>query len=169
MLTRYPSRLALMALVVAMCAACSGSTSPTEPDAIATAPTDFSGQYLGTYLVTSCSADPVFGSFCGGFPAGTTPPITLSLTQSLKDVTGTISLGALTGTFTGTASGGVLTAIAVMQDVDAGSGATVKVTVENWSTTFTGSSLTGGFHIVFRAPSSSGTATLTATIQQLIR
>ena len=117
MLTRYPSRLALMALVVAMCAACSGSTSPTEPDAIATAPTDFSGQYLGTYLVTSCSADPVFGSFCGGFPAGTTPPITLSLTQSLKDVTGTISLGALTGTFTGTASGGVLTAIAVMQDL----------------------------------------------------
>jgi hypothetical protein len=170
MLRRYPTRLALMAIVVAMCAACSGSTSPTEPDAIGTAPTDFSGQYLGSYLVTACNADPIFGAFCDGFPAGTTLPITLSLTQSNKDVTGTVSLGSLTGTFTGTVSGGVMTATAVMNDLAADSGGTnVKVTLESWSTTITGSTLTGGFNIVFRVPSLSGNATLTARIEQLIR
>jgi hypothetical protein len=171
MLTRYPARLALMAIVVAMCAACSSEgTTPTEPGSIGTAPTDFSGQYLGSYLVTGCSADPIFDGFCDGFPAGTTLPITLSLTQSSKDVTGTVSLGSLNGTFTGTVAGGVLTATAVMNDLDSGSGGTtVKVTLESWSTTITGSTLTGGFHVVFRVPSFSGNATLTATIQQLIR
>ena len=120
--------------------------------------------------MTSCSADPLFDGFCGGFPAGTTLPITLSLTQSNKDVTGTVSLGSLTGTFTGTVSGGVMTATAVMNDLDSGTGGTtVKVTLENWSTTMTGSTLTGGFNIVFRVPSFSGSATLTARIEQLIR
>jgi hypothetical protein len=172
MLKRYPARLALIAIVVAMCAACSSDGSPTEPSGIGTTPTDFSGQYLGSYKVTACSADPLFSGFCDGFPAGTTLPITLSLTQSQKDVTGTVSLGSLNGTFTGTVSGGVLTATAVMNDLQAdggGGGTTVKVTLESWSTTITGSTLTGGFQVVFRVPSFSGNATLTATIEQLIR
>ena len=171
MLKRYPARLALIAIVVAMCAACSSDGSPTEPGGIGTAPTDFSGQYLGSYNVIACSADPLFSGFCDGFPAGTNLPITLSLTQSHQDVTGTVSLGSLTGTFTGTVSGGVLTATAVMNDLqaDGSGGTTVKVTLESWSTTITGSTLTGGFKVVFRVPSSSGSATLTATIQQLIR
>jgi hypothetical protein len=171
MLKRYPARLALMAIVVAMCAACSSDGSPTEPGGggIGTAPTDFNGQYLGSSKVTACSADPIFSGFCDDVPAGTVLPMTLSLTQSANNVTGTVTLADLHGTFTGTVSSGVLNATAVMEDLEGEGVTTVKVTLENWSTTITGSTLTGGFKVVFRVPSFSGNATLTATIQQLIR
>jgi hypothetical protein len=169
MLKHYPARLALTAIVVAMCAACSSDGSPTDPGGIGTAPTDFSGQYLGSSKVIACSADPIFSGFCDDVPTGTRLPMTLSLTQSQNNVTGTVTLADLSGTFTGTVSNGVLTATAVMQDLEGEGVTTVKVTLENWSTTITGSSLTGGFKVVFRVPSFSGNATLTTAIEQLIR
>ncbi|HUQ71574.1 MAG TPA: hypothetical protein VM165_18745, partial [Planctomycetaceae bacterium] len=89
--------------------------------------------------------------------------------QSQRSVTGTISLGSLTGTFKGTVSGNALTATAVMQDVPTDTNVMINVTLDNWNTTLTGSTQTGGFKIVFRVPSVTGSATVTATIDQLTR
>jgi hypothetical protein len=151
-----------------LAAGCAGSHSPTS--ATTSTVVDVHGQFSGTYTVATCVADGGFTGFCegAGFTAGTTLPISLSLTQSGSTVSGSVTLGSLTGTFQGTVSGGTLTGTATMT-TPPNDGFTLTLSVANWNTTLTGDSLKGGFSLIFSTPSLSGSATLTATIAQLNR
>ena len=103
-----------------------------------------------------------------GAIAGTTLPISLSLTQNQSAVTGNIMLGSVAGTFQGTVSGSTLTGSATFSDVS-NAGVTVSTSISDWNTTFSGNSLSGGFSIVLKLSGTSGSATLGVTITQLSR
>src|SRR5207249_6414023 len=85
-------------LLIAFSYAC-GSGSPTSPAPVA----NFQGQYTGTYSVASCTETAAYVGFCAsaGFTNSIVLPIALSLTQNQSTVTGTLTLGALTGSFSG--------------------------------------------------------------------
>jgi hypothetical protein len=133
-------------------------------------PSDFQGQYLGTYRVDDCVTDGIFAGFCegSGLVAGATPPISLSLTQNQSAVSGTVLLGSITGPFVGTVSGSALTGSAVMADIT-DQDVTLSTTIPTWKTTLSANGLSGGFTIVFRVAGQIGSATLTNTIVQLAR
>src|SRR5262249_12402403 len=160
-------RLACAAVLLATSAACS-SGSPTKATAVTVA--DFGGQYSGTYHFSSCTTDGLFAGFCdvGGFTTSSSLPMTLSLTQTSSSVTGPLTLGSLTGQFQGTVAGSTLTGTATMNDFSS-SGSTLNTSVSNWSTTLTGTALSGGFNVVFHSPGVTGSATLTATIDRVTR
>jgi len=162
------TRLALALALLTTVAACAGSHSPTS--ATTSTIVDVHGQFSGTYKIASCVDNGGFSGFCAaaGFDTGTTLPISLSLTQSGSTVTGTITLGSLNGTFQGTVAGGTLTGTATMT-TPPNDDFTLNLSLANWSTTLTGDALSGGFSLVFSAPSLSGNATLTANISQLSR
>ena len=109
----------------------------------ATAPT-FQGTWTGRYIVERCdgtgSAQDYFCSARGFFPPGTSLPLSLSLTQNGAAVSGSFSLGQVTGSATGTVNaGGTL----VLQGT-AGSGQ-LTTTLSGWTSTASGSSMTGTF------------------------
>jgi hypothetical protein len=162
------TRLAL-AIVAVVCAGC-GSTDPLSPTTASPigAPSDFQGQYSGTYRVNDCVADGIFVGFCeaSGLTPAATPPISLSLTQNQSAVSGTVLLGSVTGTFLGTVSGSTLDGTGVMTDVT-NAGVTVSSAIPTWRTTLSGSGLSGGFTVVFHVAGQSGAATMTSTIVQL--
>ena len=86
------------------------------------------------------SVQDYFCSARGFFPPGTDLPVSLNLTQSGTAVSGSISLGQVTGAVTGTVNGsGTL----VLQGT-ANSG-TLSLALSAWSTTVSGSSMTGNF------------------------
>ena len=165
------TRLALATIVAVVCAGC-GSSDPLSPTATSTTGggtlSDFQGQYSGTYRVNDCLADGIFVGFCeaAGLVTGATPPISLSLTQNQSAVSGTVLLGAITGTFVGTASGSSLTGSAVMADITE-QDVTVSTTIPTWNTTLSSTGLSGGFTVVFRVAGQTGSATMTTTIVQL--
>jgi len=164
-------RLALATIVSVSCAGCS-SNDALSPTASSTtgggAPSDFQGQYSGTYRVNDCVADGIFVGFCegSGLTAGATPPISLSLTQNQSAVSGTVLLGSVTGTFQGTVSGNTLSGTAVMANIT-DQDVTVSSTIPTWNTTLSSSGLSGGFTVVFRVAGQTGSATMTTTIVQL--
>lgn len=158
--------LILAVALLAVNVGCASSPNPTSATTATIA--DFHGQFSGTYNVTSCSADGSFAGFCDGFAAGTTLPIGLSTTQSQSSVSGDVTLGSLTGTFQGTVSGSTMNGTATMKDPGDPS-ITLDITITGWNTSLSGNSLSGNFRIVFRSPSLSGSATLSATINQLSR
>jgi hypothetical protein len=162
------TRLALATIVAVVCAGC-GSTDPLSPTASTTGtPSDFQGQYSGTYRVNDCLADGIFVGFCeaSGLVTGATPPISLSVTQNQSAVSGTVLLGSIAGTFVGTVSGSTLTGSAVMTDITE-QDVTVSATIPTWNTTLSSSGLSGGFTVVFRVAGQTGSATMTTTIVQL--
>ena len=169
--TRNITRLALVSLLVTVCAGCSSSDtlSPTAASSsTGGALSDFQGQYAGTYRVDTCVEAGIFAGFCEGaeLTAGQTPPISLSLTQNQSAVSGNILLGSITGTFLGTVSGSTLTGTAVMTDITE-QDVTLSTKISTWKTTLSASGLSGGFTIVFSVPGENGSATLTNTIVQL--
>ena len=165
------TRLALATIVAVVCAGCS-SSNPLSPTAESTTgggtPSDFQGQYSGTYRVNNCLADGIFVGFCEANSLGTgaTLPISLSLTQNQSAVSGTVLLGQVNGTFVGTVSGSTLTGSAVMVDVTE-QDITVSSNISTWNTTLSSSGLSGGFTVVFRVAGQTGSATMTTTIVQL--
>lgn len=109
----------------------------------ATAPT-FQGVWAGRYVVERCdgtgSLQDYLCSSRGFFPPGTDLPISMNLTQNGSSVSGSFSIGQVTGAATGTVNGsGVL----VLQGT-ANSG-TLSITLSSWTTTATGNSMTGNF------------------------
>jgi hypothetical protein len=168
--TRNITRLALVCLLVTVCAGCSSSDtlSPTASSTTGGAISDFQGQYTGTYRVDTCVEEGFFAGFCEGtgLVAGATPPISLTLTQNQGAVSGNVLLGQITGTFLGTVSGSTLTGTAVMTDITEQDG-TLSTKISTWKTTLSSSGMSGGFTIVFSVPGQNGNATLTNTIVRL--
>jgi hypothetical protein len=113
--------------------------------------TPFSGNWSGTYLVERCdgsgSLQDLFcstptGSRAGGiFPIGTALPITLTLTQSGSAVTGTLSLGQVTGTVGGSITNNVLSLTGTVR-LSSG-GASTSAVIATWSTQVSGNTMTG--------------------------
>jgi hypothetical protein len=153
-------------ILVVLISACGGS--PTAPPAPVV---NFQGQYNGTYSVAGCTETAAYAGFCAGtgFTSGTILPIALSLTQSQSNVTGTITLGSLTGPFTGVVqTTGNMTGTATLSPLPT-QGLTVIPNVTAWNTTISGSSLNGTFTWAFTVTGVAGGATINATIVQLVR
>lgn len=122
-------------------------TSGTNTIAItanATAPT-FQGNWAGRYIVERCDGTgSVQDYFCsanrGAYPVGTDLPITLSLTQNASAVTGSLSLGSVTGSVNGSVNAnGTL-----ILSGTATSG-TSAAQLTSWATTVSGSTMSGNF------------------------
>jgi hypothetical protein len=102
------------------------------------------GSWSGQYRVERCdgtgSNQDYFCSARGAFPPGSSLPIALSLTQNGTAVSGTISLGQVTGVVTGAinASGAL-----VLQG--SASGGQISLSLSSWNTTVSGSAMTGTF------------------------
>ena len=109
----------------------------------ATGPT-FQGTWAGRYIVERCdgtgSVQDYFCSARGSYPPGTDLPISMSLTQNGTSVSGTLSLGSVTGVVTGTVTGA---GDMVLQGT-VRSGQT-SGTLSGWSTTVSGSAMSGSF------------------------
>jgi hypothetical protein len=110
----------------------------------ATAPT-FQGTWSGRYIVERCDGtgslqDLLCSSNRGLFPPGTDLPISMSLNQNGANVSGSFSIGQVTGSTTGTVNAsGVL----VLQGT-ANSG-TLSISLSSWTSTAIGNSMTGNF------------------------
>jgi hypothetical protein len=156
--------------VAALCAACAENGSPTGAGSVSGGTVaDFAGQFSGTYRVTRCTDDGVFLGSCDASGLTTeTLPIALGLSQNQSTVTGTVTLGSLSGAFTGTASGSTLTGTATLNEVT-DQGATLTTSITSWNTSLSGNRLAGEFDVILRAPASPGSVTLNATIEQLSR
>jgi hypothetical protein len=121
-------------------------TSGTNTLAIsgnATAPS-FAGAWSGRYIVERCdgtgSVQDYFCSSRGAFPPGTDLPVSLSLTQSGSSVSGSISIGQVSGPVTGTVNGsGTLLLQGTARN------GTLALTLSGWSTTVSGASMSGTF------------------------
>jgi hypothetical protein len=121
---------------------------------------DYRGRWAGTFTVTGCSESGDFqrASTCSQF-LNQTLPITLTLTQNLDQVTGTIVLfGSPTGNVSGPlANDGTLLLSGVLPGA-------INVTLSNWSTVASGTVMTGVWSMNLAGPAASGTADLAARI-----
>ncbi len=104
----------------------------------------FAGNWSGRYVVERCdgtgSNQDYFCSQRGAFPPGTDLPIALSLTQNGTSVSGSISLGQVSGPVNGSVNAsGTL----VLQG--SASSGTLSLTLSSWSTTATSTSMSGSF------------------------
>lgn len=120
---------------------------------------NYQGRWSGNYTVTGCNQSGIFEqiSTCGQF-LNNTLPITLTLTQNLDQVTGTIALGTITGSVSGPLSNdGTLLLSGTLPG-------TFNVTLLNWSTVASGSGMTGVWLMNFASPTLSGSANLAARI-----
>lgn len=104
----------------------------------------FQGNWSGRYVVERCdgtgSVQDYFCSSRGFYPPGTSLPISLSLTQNGNAVSGTLSLGSVTGVVNGTiTAGGTM----VLQGTATSGQSSAQLS--SWSTTVTASSMDGSF------------------------
>lgn len=146
-------------------AACGGgnTSTPTSATPVVTAPvvttvtppisstpappaTPYTGRWSGSYIIDRCDGtgsvqDLLCGASRGAFPTGTSLPITLDLTQSGATVSGTLSLGQLTGVVNGAVrSSGLLTLSGVARS------GTATATLTYWDTRASGSVMDGFFN-----------------------
>jgi hypothetical protein len=104
----------------------------------------FAGTWSGRYIVERCdgtgSVQDYFCSNRGAFPPGTDLPITLSLTQNASSVSGSISLGQVTGPVTGA----VNAAGTLILSGTARNGP-LSLQLSSWGTTVSGGTMNGTF------------------------
>jgi hypothetical protein len=95
-------RLALCGILVAT-AACGSSSSPSSPSAAPVA--NYSGNWSGAYSVTGCTQNGgvALANICGAL--GNTPPYSMNLSQTGRNVAGTFRLGSIDFPSTGGAVG----------------------------------------------------------------
>jgi len=165
-------RFACVAAVAVLSAAC-GGRSPSAPSP--PPPSDFQGQFSGSYVINSCTEIGVFFSgLCAGSSsnAGSTFALELSLVQNQTVVTGTITLSRgggspLSGTFQGLIqASGHLTGTAVLPLMLLG---TINRDLRAWDSTIAGNSLNGGFSLVYSSSTETGTMTVSASLLQMTR
>lgn len=119
---------------------------PVTPSTPAPPATPYSGRWSGTYIIDRCDGtgsvqDLLCGSRRGLYPPGSSLPIALDLTQSGSTVSGTISLGLITGVVTGSVmSSGLLTLSGIARS------GTATATITYWDTRALGSTMDGFFH-----------------------
>lgn len=122
-----------------------GGTNTIAISGTALTDTPFAGTWTGNYVVEQCNGtgsvqDLLCSNNHGIFPPGTALPIRLVLTQNGNSVSGTFSLGQVTGVASGVVSpAGTLT----LQGT--GTGGTVTATLTSWSTRVIGNSMEGNF------------------------
>lgn len=122
-----------------------GNTLPYSAEVVAGTP--FAGSWTGSYRIDSCQgagsvqdllcSPPSGGRPGGAYPPGTVLPMALSLTQTGGSVTGTLSLGELTGPVTGVVENRLLTLRGTV-----GSGSLQAATV-HWSSRVMGGAMDG--------------------------
>lgn len=106
----------------------------------------FSGRWTGNYIIDRCDGtgsvqDLLCGTSRGLFPPGTSLPLTLDLTQSGSAVSGTMSLGQITGVVSGAVrTNGLLTLSGVARS------GTATATLTFWDTRAVGSVMDGFFN-----------------------
>lgn len=161
---RSTMRSLLSLAAACLLVSCGSSDSPSAPTAAAVT---FTGNYAGTYIVSSCSEGQLTG-LCSGFPIGTTFPVHLTLGQTGSAVSGTIMLGSLNGTFQGVANGSGLAGTASMGNIVA-LGVTTIPNVTAWSSTLNGNAMTGNFTITLAVSGFAGATTINASLSQLSR
>ena len=122
-----------IALVLAFIGACKGK-SPTGASGA-----NYAGTWNGTYHIDTCTATFLIDSWCPS-ALGSTAPLQLSLTQSGSSVTGTIAFQNVTGSVSGTVgANGVLSLSGTASTADG------HFTLTAWSTTVSGTSMSGTF------------------------
>jgi hypothetical protein len=165
--------LSCLAVVVILLGAC-GCGSPSAPSS--SSPSDFQGQFSGSYVINSCNETGVFFSgFCVGSSstAGGTFPLELSFVQNQTAISGTVILSRgggspIRGPFQGTIQpSGHLTGSATLEPLMLFGTITRDITA--WDTTITGNNLNGGFALVHRSTTETGTMTVNASLLQMIR
>jgi hypothetical protein len=155
----------LVGVVMLQVACGGGSSCPTSPSVSAPAPTTttvivppvappppappatpFSGRWAGNYIIDRCDGtgsvqDLLCGARRGAFPTGTSLPINLDLTQTGSTVSGTLSLGQITGVVSGAIrSSGLLTLTGIARS------GTATATLTYWDTQASGNTMNGYFN-----------------------
>lgn len=115
------------------------ATTPAPPA------TPFSGRWSGNYIIDRCDGtgsvqDLLCGNARGLFPPGSSLPISLDLTQHGSTVSGTISLGQITGVVNGAIrTSGLLTLSGIARS------GTATATLTYWDTRASGNAMDGFF------------------------
>ena len=181
-------RAAFALAVFASVAACGGGgnsrstpTSPTStttpPPVVSTPPpvvpvvppAPYSGRWSGRYIIDRCDGtgsvqDLLCGTRRGLFPTGTSLPIDLDLTQTGSTVSGTLSLGQITGVVSGAVrSTGLLTLSGVAR------GGTASATLTYWDTRASGNSMDGFFNFNATYTDLPGVAAVAARLSEVRR
>lgn len=102
----------------------------------------FSGIWTGSYIVERCDGtgsiqDLLCGASRGAFPAGSSLPIRLVLSQNGNNVSGTFALGQVQGVATGVVAGGVMTLQGTATNGQ------LTAAISSWSTRAQGRVMTG--------------------------
>ncbi len=140
-------------------AACGGSGTTTGPDN-----SNFSGTWLGNWLRTSCTeTGGAIGVTCNQTP--TSGAMRLTFTQSGSSVSGNVELASFVIPGSGTVDANrtlTFTGTAHLQEA--------TQTISNWSTTRSGSSMSGSFTVGIVADNPAlGSQTLVLTLQNVTR
>ena len=152
-------------MLVTSCGGGEGPTSPTTPVP------NYQGQWSGDYSITGCSGTGVFAqppTFCDTFRVGTVLPLTLTLTQSGSQVTGTANFGNITMPVSGpVASDGrlLLNGSATIVQGEAN----LNTSLQNWGTAMSGTSMTGNWGQVWSTNTGGGFANTTHTIRVMTK
>jgi hypothetical protein len=137
------------------------TTTPTPP------PTPYSGRWSGRYVIERCDGtgsvqDLLCGNARGLFPPGTSLPISMDLTQSGSSVTGTVSLGQITGVVTGAVrSTGLLTLSGIARS------GTATATLTHWDTRASGNAMDGFFNFSATYTNVPGNAEIAARLSNV--
>ena len=166
---RLLSCTAVVMVLLAPCG-CSSTSGPSPPSL-----PNFQGQFAGSYLINSCDKSGYFSGFCRGSSshAGGTFPLELSLVQNQTATNGTMILSQGGGTpiggpFQGTVqSTGHLTGSATLDPLILFGSINRDITA--WDTTITGNTLNGGFTLVYRSTTQTGTMRVNASLLQTTR
>ena len=142
---RYAIALVWIALLTVACGDDGPATPPTP------VVPNFQGQWTGSYDITGCSGTGVFATppaFCDTFSIGSTFPLTLTLTQTGTQVTGTAQFGNFTMPVSGpiAADGRLLltgTGVLVQGSI------TINVSLAKWATVVSGTSMAGNWEQVW--------------------
>lgn len=181
-----------LAVVLAGCGGGSGNT-PTAPTTSTPPPTtavtppvvtppaptvaNFAGRWSGTYFVERCEGTgsaqdltcsaPSGGRPGGAFPVGTALPITIELSQSGTNVSGTIAFGSVRGVTTGVVSSstGLLTLQGTATPPSGGGSATITY----WSTRVQQNAMDGFVNFDLRLPTFPGVASVYARLGTVTR
>lgn len=156
-------KFSLLVCCLGVCSAC-GSSSPS----VAPTPVYPSAQgiYRGSATVRSCVDGVGLAGFCSGssFIPNNVIDVTLNIAQSQSQLTGTLTLGSLSGQFQGFIStNGAVSATAAITPVSI-LGLIYTTNVSAWNTTVTGNSMSGSFTTDFRVSGASGTTTMNTTV-----
>lgn len=153
-------RTATLAAVLFVVSLMEGCRSPTTPTPVIP---NVAGRWSGQHVIARCSDTLQFQGFCAAFnsPPGASRPMTLTLTQSGDQLSGTIGLGSSSGTVSGVInfSGQMILNGTYVNNQ--------TFTIRDWSTAVSGGNMTGGWSETVTLSGLTGSATIDRQIQVL--